>query len=425
MSDKNKNSKALYITKLIDENFIIYKDIKSDEMLCFIRYGKNKILQISQSNMNAKIAQYFLKVFNTTMFLSDTTKLVESALQYSQSIVRTLPKPISTNEDEIAFAHYSELNIPESEINCPAFDSLMNRCLHNKEALMCFFYLMTTEVRLQQYVHLQGDGGDGKSSLMSAFRAFFGEAVGNASLKDPRFALKFIGKRIGFMPDQSAVANVQSETFKNITGGEPTDIDIKNKDAVTIDLNVVIFLTSNQKPQISSERANLRRIIYDFIREPKENEYVPDLEAKLYKEMPHIIARCKQYLHLYNPITRKIKVSKESEEQIIGITADNEDKFLNFLDHYFEIDDIKTEDSKMTAKGSEVDILGTKFFKDANYVLNSCKKYMEREMKLTKKRVGKNKVTTWYGIKVKDKFQSEVHIEPGEKKWAMNKEWSN
>ncbi len=123
---------------------------------------------------------------------------------------------------------------------------------------------------------------DGKGAINRFLAKIFGGAY--CAKQPPKVGDKFwtfglIGKRLVAFPDCNDVRFVTSGLFKSLTGGDPVDVTAK------------YFFYSNEKPKISSEKADTRRIIYcEF--EPTPLISDPTFEDRLWEEGGAFLARC-------------------------------------------------------------------------------------------------------------------------------------
>ena len=163
---------------------------------------------------------------------------------------------------------------------------------------------------LQAMLLLIGEGGTGKGTLQKLIDLMHG---GDASygVRSPtqlanRFALSHLrGKHIIVVADMSrrpGRGSAQADfdagmgTLKNLTGGDPVDVEVKNQQSHSRVLNVAVLVGSNFEPRwiVGSEDASAweRRLLpFQFLSKPA---HASDrfLSSTLLPELPEIAAWC-------------------------------------------------------------------------------------------------------------------------------------
>ena len=147
---------------------------------------------------------------------------------------------------------------------------------------------------MQQYVWLHGKGNEGKGSLNRFLQRVFGPAYCSKQPNesgDKFWTHELLGKRLVVFPDCNDQKFVTSGLFKSMTGGDPVAVEAKGEMSYTTRLNAKYLVLSNEKPQISSEKADKRRIIYCEIA-PREDLIDLNFEARLWDEGGAFLGKC-------------------------------------------------------------------------------------------------------------------------------------
>ncbi len=146
----------------------------------------------------------------------------------------------------------------------PLFDELMGR-ITNSNALMAFIgSLIYEESNLQQYVWLHGRGGDGKGALCRVLAKALDHLYSSqvVPIAGDKFWTYFIrDKRLVVFEDCNNTSWITSGLFKNLTGGGKVSVTQKYGGTWNEDLSAKYIFCSNEKPDLSSEEADQRRII--------------------------------------------------------------------------------------------------------------------------------------------------------------------
>lgn len=230
--------------------------------------------------------------------------------------------PTLTNDpDEPAMAYFDLNGITEGPT--PDFDGFLEAVEPScRDSLMAAIYAtFFAKCRLNQYVWIHGEGGDGKSSLLNAISTFAGErlACSLGQTMNSDFGLEdALGKRMVILSDVKTGLSVKSQLIHNLTGHDPVAVNRKNKPIITVRLNPIVWIAANEAPDVNFDNRNeARRCLYIKMQEPPveiqkkfyftdengnflldnagrkiNNGY--DLEGGLLKEMPHILFKCKQ-----------------------------------------------------------------------------------------------------------------------------------
>lgn len=151
------------------------------------------------------------------------------------------------------------------EGDTPLFDEMMERT-SNSHALKCFIgSLFFNDADLHQYVWIFGLGQNGKGALGRFLRRALKSAYSSQmvpTLGDKFWTSGLIGARLVVFPDCNNRTFPASGLFKSLTGGDPIKVEQKGMQPFTAELKAKYIYLSNEKPYLSSEMADLRRIIY-------------------------------------------------------------------------------------------------------------------------------------------------------------------
>ena len=164
--------------------------------------------------------------------------------------------------------------------------------------------------RMQAMLLLIGEGGTGKGTLQKLIDVLHG---GDASygVRTPanlanRFSLSHLrGKHLLVVADMSrrpSRGSAQADfdagmgTIKNLTGGDPVDVEVKNQNARSRTLDVAVIVGSNFQPRwvVGSEDASAwerRLLVFEFFNKPEQSS-ARFLENSLVPEAAEIAAYC-------------------------------------------------------------------------------------------------------------------------------------
>jgi hypothetical protein len=234
---------------------------------------------------------------------------------------------------------------PVASKECPTWDELLSRIKCNKEAYCHFIASIFFEDSYnQQYLWLNGQGNDGKGSLLEILSRIFGQFYTqqhppNQKGDVDRYFWAIVGKRVITFDDVKG-SNLKLPThgwFMSLTGGSGQSMRANYEKPIDVKFNAKIIITANGIPQISSERSDVRRCIYvEFEDNPIDiNSLNDNYKEKLWFETGNFLNRCiRDYLKAY-PGRGFIKCEREALNQVLD---QSEEVFESILNTHFRLD---------------------------------------------------------------------------------------
>lgn len=281
----------------------------------------------------------WLRLQTISVTLRKAREIVEMWVAISEPLEFDSIRPVVWR-NEIAYS-WQRLpwDFPETGGDTPTWDLLLSRCSNSRAFKAWIGSLFFDKSYLQQYVWCYGVGNNGKGCINRFLSKVFGRAY--ASKQPPRFGDKFwtyglLGKRLVVFPDCNDSVFVTSGLFKSMSGGDPIDVEKKHGMAHTVRLSAKYLFFSNERPMLSSEAADNRRIIYcEFTqREEEENDHA--FEHKLWEQGGRFLYDC---LHAYMEEAPNHLPIKSDRYEISDWIDTVEVEFAEALDYHFEIHD--------------------------------------------------------------------------------------
>lgn len=322
------------------------------ENLAYVE-NQNRIVQnVSDAFLNTAITSYWnadLKSGDNPIYLpniSDTDITKIRRLWYAMAPAVTKPFPLITWASDPRPSHhkvpFDPLPIDELEGAAPLFSELLGR-MTNAQSFMAFIGSLFDEAsQRQQYVWIHGEGRNGKGALIRALGRVLGPVM-SADQPPERGAkhwtVGLLGKRLAVFPDCEDATFARTGLFKSLTGEDQIRVEIKGGSILFLDLPVKFIFTSNKKPDISSGKADMRRIIFCPI-EPVA-EYHADYERRLEKEIPAFISVC---WNTYKSATKgdpRADIPITTTEEVESLAERNEYDCAAFVDAYLTIHEDK------------------------------------------------------------------------------------
>lgn len=211
---------------------------------------------------------------------------------------------------------------------CPVWDELLVR-MDNAQAFMAWVgSLFDADSNREQYVWLYGSGRNGKGSI----GRFLAKILYNTTVYEevPERGNQFwtsglMGKRLVIFGDCNHYAFPMSGRFKSLTGLDGIRIERKGEPSFTASLDCKFLFFSNEKPQLESKEADLRRAIFCKIKavDPTK-DFGKDYEQRLWAEAPSFLWACwQEYLQSTREKTGTIPCDKSEIQEIAAIGEDH------------------------------------------------------------------------------------------------------
>lgn len=223
-----------------------------------------------------------------------------------------------------------------------AWDEFLSR-LSDASTFKAFFWSCFERANAsRQYLWLSGAGQDGKSAVLRVLHSVFGNssaAISNIAMKgDGRFFFSGVyGRRVILYGDCKNARVGMSEIVRNLTAGDPVQVEFKGQTPFTVELRAKLFIASNLKPEISSLAADQSRLIWIEVAESK-NKDDPGWSARLEKELPAFLYSCREAYKAHCPNGGDIKPSDRTIE--LGHVAAElfEQRYNDLFETHFEKD---------------------------------------------------------------------------------------
>lgn len=224
--------------------------------------------------------------------------------------------------------------------NTPTWDLLTVR-IEAHQALAFRLWVASLFIEksyMQNYVWMYGPGGNGKGAISRFLQTLLGDNchyVSHVPREPNQFWIaQFLNKRLAVFADCENYNLPASGIFKTLTGGDPVSIEKKGKDPYTTKIRCKYLITSNQLPNLSSETADMRRVI--FVRLEGQGEWDPEFEAKLLAEAPGFLYDC---LQLYSEHCPRHEPIVAPNDDLKDWVADLEQNFSIVFDEWLALDD--------------------------------------------------------------------------------------
>lgn len=220
----------------------------------------------------------------------------------------------------------------------PTWDKVFSKLTNPSAFRQWLGALFFEEASQHQYVWVHGMGNDGKGSINRFLKRVFGRAY--RSKQPPHPGDKFwthglVGSRLVVFPDCNSQGFTAGGLFKSLSGGDPVDVEAKGKMSFTAELCCKFLFFSNEKPNLSCEDADMRRIIYcEFFEKTKKEDADAEFEPKLWAEGGAFLSRCVKEYRANCPDHQTIESDKGEIRAWVSVA---EEKFEHVLGAYLDL----------------------------------------------------------------------------------------
>ena len=159
-----------------------------------------------------------------------------------------------------------------------------------------FGYCMTSDTRMQKFLMIKGNGGTGKSVMISLIQHVIGEdnysCVTLQSLKDKFYPATLYGKLLNACADIPSEALTYTDEIKKIVGEDTIMYERKRKDPLFFNSYTRLLFSANELPKNHDDKSDAyyrRLLILELNHVVSENEKDPKLKEKLATEADYAI----------------------------------------------------------------------------------------------------------------------------------------
>jgi len=281
----------------------------------------------------------------------------------------------------------------------PKYCEIMHRMSDHKVFMAWVGSLFDPDSQRQQYVWIYGGGGNGKSALIRAIMNYLGPVAANENppTKDAKhWSVGLRNKRLVTFADCNNTSFITSGEFKSLTGEDGVRMEPKGKPAYTEQIQAKFLVSSNDKPNISSSKADLRRVLFFKIGEIT-TDFGQEYEKALKAETHCFISTC---WDVYQSMTKgnpRHTFTCTNTEEIEAIVSGNELEMETFASEYINVvrypsdQDIKDSERSYIRPKTMIELMNKAGFR-SNYERKKLIQYLEREHGVIKKSVEHNKI---------------------------------
>jgi P4 family phage/plasmid primase-like protien len=234
---------------------------------------------------------------------------------------------------------------------CPTFLEILNHALESDQQRIDFMqewfgYNTIYDVSMETMVALVGDGGNGKSVVLTVFKEMLGakniSAVELESLCDPDCLLETLGKLANIVTEVSPLAKAAEGKLKMMVSGEEMTYKRKYKEAITDKPTARLTLSTNTVPHFYDKTEGIwrRLVVMPFrvtIKDDEKKHYLRTPEWwRESGELPGVLNWALEGLRRWKERGR-FTASKICEEEKAGHRLDANPAGAFLAENYVEV----------------------------------------------------------------------------------------
>lgn len=235
---------------------------------------------------------------------------------------------------------------------CPTWDRIVGNIETGKQNFTDFVgSIFEPKSYRQQYLWLQGSGGDGKGTLLSCLRKLLG--AGNCvgvmeNIEDKFWAENLEQARVAVFSDVKNTSLPAHQKLIDITGSDSITIEKKGVSKYEVKNNIKFIFASNYLPSIQNIDRDVRRIVVAAFkrRDPKAQDDFKDpnaFDAAALAEFPEFINMCvKSYRDNY-PTHGMLALDADTKALVADVGAETDMNFQMIVDQFFEFEAVERE----------------------------------------------------------------------------------
>jgi putative DNA primase/helicase len=323
---------------VLNKYFRIFREPSGLERLYDVNTNNEATLLLDQQPMRVALHHSLKHQFGS---IPPDGILTAAIKLWRKEVVPIIEEPAPfcfVGDDRLCFKRFDWL---PTQGNFPAWEEFLCR-LSDADAFKAFVWSsFEPKNRSRQYCWLHGsEGEDGKTAVLGVIVKVFGNAAAGVSNSHVgknanQFVYSMIyGKRIVVYADCKNPNFGMSEFVRNVTSGDPVQIEFKGETGFSAPLYCKLFVGSNPQPTIGSENADQSRLILIRVA-PSKNRDDPEWPTRLEAELPAFLWACQESYVRLCPNHGKIRISAASEELKKSIAAEAEEQFADVFEKYF------------------------------------------------------------------------------------------
>lgn len=190
----------------------------------------------------------------------------------------------------------------------------------------------------RQALWIQGEGSDGKSSVLNALAEYMGHShtlsIGRGSYDSDFFFGEAFGKRLAIYADCKNLQVLRKERIKSLLGKDTVSINKKYQAPFSSQLYSKLLVASNFFPQINyNDDSERTRLLLIKVRKFPDEFGDPDFQENLVRELSAFLHHCQAFYETECPNGMALKVPQKMAGDIKTVcSATDSDLLEQFIE---------------------------------------------------------------------------------------------
>jgi hypothetical protein len=348
---------------------------------------------VQQSEVTRAVLRYTVSELAGDDSYAWTADKARGAMEFWHHFTPSITAPralLWADEPGLTFHRIPWLRGETPEAPPPLWQEILSRMTNWKAFCIWVGSVFDPKADLQQYVWLFGEGQNGKGAITRFLERALGPSYSSQqppAQHDRFWTAGLLGKRLVVFPDCNNVAFVTSGLFKSLTGGDAQRVEEKGKPSYTARLDCKFLYSSNERPGVSSERADLRRAILCELG-AIQGDADPGYEDRLWAEGGDFLRYCCGAYATQCPNGGAIPaIETESLELLASVNEEEYEAAFNRLFTYCPVDEAKLDRDKRFITAAEFYETIAEHFRRDKRAIREFRMWAERRYGLVKTRV--------------------------------------
>lgn len=318
----------------------------------------------------------------------------------SETLHANREKWVLDNDEALLARGSEEYFMRELETYSEVWYSILKRCSNRLAVLAWFGQVFTPGCKNQQFLYMQGDGGDSKGALSNAVQMMLPKTYLNRNLPEARSAaIRWLagdleGKRLYVIPDMDPT-NIFTPFLKSLTGGDELAAEKKGKDVRNAENHVCTLMQSNFPPRIPKHPYAKRRIIYTFV-QAHTGDIDPNFKQKLFDDRKMFVSIAMAAYESMGPTGR---ISQDESVYELNDALEYEDVDAFIADYFI----LSIEDNMAAFNGEKMTSIALKC--PVSHFNEYCRQHFPSRNPL----IIKERISTKMGFNMLPKFMNDAY----------------
>lgn len=254
---------------------------------------------------------------------------------FSENKLEKVPRAVRFKSEPGLCFHRLPFDLkPRETLEAPAWQEFFGRMTNSEAFAMRVASMFDFTTPRRQIVWMHGPAKSGKSVVLETLAKLMGDAYTALDSDFDRFwKAPLVGKRMVIV-NESTSKFLRDDRFKAITGDDLHLINDKSEKKFTVNMEVIMFFASNERPHVPNDEALLSRIIDCRVSAvpPGSRRRAHVIKEALWREMEALIG---WGWHLYQAKADEMGLIPRDGAELAEVADEYEGDATDFLHRHF------------------------------------------------------------------------------------------